>query len=76
MWLLWAIVFYVIWRRHTINRYSALASLASVVRWMLTGTFAELLVVSPVFAFVDDPDDCYCARGSFLGLVIGIAAML
>ena len=73
MWLLWTIVFYVRWRSRTISRYSALSS---VVRWMLTGTIAELLVASPVFAFVDDPDNCYCARGSFYGLFIGIAAML
>ena len=43
---------------------------------MLAGTFAELLVVSPVLAFVDDPDHCFCARGSFFGLCIGVAAML
>ena len=73
MWMLWAIVFYLGWRGQTVDRYSGLALVA---RWMITGTFAELLVVSPVFALVDDPDDCYCARGSFFGLFIGVAAML
>ena len=72
-WLLWAIMFYVIWRCHARSRYSGLAS---IVRWMLAGTFAEMLIASPVYAFVEDPDDCFCARGSFLGLCIGLAAIL
>jgi hypothetical protein len=73
MWLMWTIAFYLRWRKRAVSRYSALSSM---MRWMLSGTIAELLIAAPVNAFVHDPDDCECARGSFYGLCLGILAML
>jgi hypothetical protein len=72
IWLLWALFFYWQWRVCTYNRYSALAR---VLRFAIAGTLLELITSLSAYATVKDPDNCYCARGSFLGLCLGIIAL-
>ena len=70
-WIVWSVVFYFYWRRH--DRYTALTR---ITRSLLAGSVLETLIAAPTMAFVKDPDNCVCARGSFFGLVFGISAIL
>jgi len=68
LWVAWAAMLYRYNRsldRHTF--------LTRVFRWLLAGTVLELLVAAPAYARTTG-DDCYCARGSYTGLVFGLTA--
>jgi hypothetical protein len=71
LWILWAIVFYAYWRSGT-----RLHQLGTMVRGLIVGSFLELFVAAGVFIWKEDPDDCYCARGSYTGLVFGATVMI
>jgi hypothetical protein len=67
LWALWAGVFHHLWRN--LDHRTALSR---TTRALLAGTFLELLVAGPIHAWaMRKDDDCYCARGSYTGLVFG-----
>jgi hypothetical protein len=45
-----------------------------VVRGLIAGSVLEMLVAVPIY--VTREDDCYCARGSYAGLVFGVTVIL
>lgn len=71
LWLLWAMVFYAYWRKGT-----RLQQLRTVARGLIVGSILELVVAAGVFLWKEDPHDCWCARGSYAGLVFGATVML
>jgi hypothetical protein len=66
LWLLWTLVFYAYWRAG--DEYTRLTR---ILRALVGGSFLELLVATPVHIACHERDDCYCARGSYTGLVFG-----
>jgi len=70
-WAVWSIIFYAYWRGG--DRYGQLGRL---VRWLLGGSVLELLASTFVQAFIPDRHGCYCDRGSFFGMIIGLTVLL
>lgn len=68
LWAVWAAVFHHLWRN--LDHRTAVSR---ATRALLAGTVVELLVAVPVHAWATRRvgDDCYCARGSYTGLVFG-----
>ena len=67
LWALWAAVFHHLWRN--LDHRTAVSR---TTRALLAGTVLELLVAAPIHAWAMRKDDeCYCARGSYTGLVFG-----
>lgn len=70
-WVLWAIIFYAYYRdadHHT--------AVAKMTRALLAGTVLELLVSIPAYVrSLQEPDNCYCGKGSYTGLVFGCTAV-
>lgn len=72
-WGLWAVFFYWRWRVCSVNRYTALAR---ILRTCFAGTLLELITGLCAYATIKDPDNCNCARGSYIGFCLGSTAML
>lgn len=72
-WFLWAVFFYWRWRVCSINRYTALAR---ILRTCFAGTLLELITSLCAYATLKDPEDCYCARGSYIGICFGCTLLL
>jgi hypothetical protein len=71
VWLLWATVFYVYWKKGThFEQWRAMA------RGLIVGSMLELFVASGVFVWKSDDDNCWCGRGSYTGLVFGATVMI
>jgi hypothetical protein len=69
LWAVWGAVFFVHYRH-------ADTSLATALRWLLTGSVLELLVAVPAHVIVRRRGDC-CAPGmTAFGIVTGVAIML
>lgn len=47
-----------------------------MLKWLIGGSILELVVTAPIHAYVVNKRECYCARGSYLGLVIGGTVLL
>jgi hypothetical protein len=45
-----------------------------VIRGLIAGSVLELFVAVPIYA--TRQDECYCARGSYAGLVFGTTVLL
>ncbi len=71
LWLLWAIVFYFYWKTGT-----RLQQLQTMTRRLIAGSFLELVVATGVFVWREDSHDCYCARGSYTGLIFSATVMI
>ena len=71
LWLLWTIVFYAYWRKGT--RFDQLRRMA---RGLIVGSILELFVAVGVFVWKPDSDNCWCARGSYMGLVFAATVMI
>jgi hypothetical protein len=71
LWLFWAGVFAVYWRQG--DQYTRLSRM---LRGLLAGSFLELLIAAPVHVWVYKNRDCYCARGSYTGVVFGLTVLL
>ncbi len=69
LWLFWSVVFYRYWRH--VDRYTWTGR---IVRAVIAGSILELFVSVPTY--VTREDDCYCARGSYCGIVFGLTALL
>lgn len=71
VWALWAAVFLRYWRggdRHD--------QLQRMTRRILAGSVLELLIAVPADAWAAKKNDCYCARGTYWGIVLGGAGLL
>jgi|SRR5688572_17389213 len=76
LWAAWAWVFF----RYARDRDHRTAA-AKITRALLAGTVLELLVSGPAHVWAlrkhaGDSTDCYCARGSYTGLVFGCTALV
>ena len=71
LWLLWAIIFYVYWRQ---GRQTT--RLGRMIAGLLAGSILELFVAIGVYAWNPQKEDCWCARGSYTGLVFGATVMI
>jgi len=69
LWCFWSVIF-CIYRRQSDHYTWA----GRVVRGLIAGSVLELFVAVPVYA--TGQDDCYCARGSYAGLVFGGTVLL
>ncbi|HSU66982.1 MAG TPA: hypothetical protein VLJ39_08935 [Tepidisphaeraceae bacterium] len=70
-WAVWAVVFYWLYRDADHE-----TMVARITRTLIAGTILELLISVPAYVrSVQDPDNCYCARGSYTGLVFGCTAV-
>jgi hypothetical protein len=70
LWAAWGIFFY----RYFRSASDGYTAFTRVFRGLVSGTVLELLVAGPVHAFHTSKDDCYCAKGSYTGLVFGCTA--
>jgi hypothetical protein len=71
VWIVWALVFYAYWRKGT--RFDQLTMMA---HGLIVGSVLELLVATGVYVWKPDSEDCWCARGSYAGLVFGATVMI
>ena len=66
VWAAWAAVFFKYSRQ---DRPWTRAG--RIVRGLVSGSILELFIATAVFAWNRHDEDCYCARGSYTGLVFG-----
>lgn len=71
LWGCWIAVFFFL--RDLGPRY---LRLRKVVRALIAGSLLESIVATGVLAFAPDPDDCFCARGSFFALFLSACVAL
>lgn len=72
IWALWCVVFLIYFRGGDF-----LSRAEVLVRALIRGTLLELLVAIPTHAVVyRRSDECYCERGSYTGIVFGVAVLL
>lgn len=71
VWIIWALVFFLYWRRG--DRYT---QLSRMVHGLVAGSVLELLVAIPIQASRSSADNCYCERGSYTGVVFGVTVLL
>jgi hypothetical protein len=69
LWALWAIVFYLYFRKSG-------SSIARAISWLLKGSVLELLIAVPCHVIVRRRDDCSAPVATSFGIVTGIALML
>jgi hypothetical protein len=70
-WALWAAIFWLYWREA--ERFS---QLGRMIAGLIAGSFLELLVAIGVYAWDPHKEECWCARGSFTGIVFGATVMI
>jgi hypothetical protein len=69
LWCFWSVIFCIYWRQS--DHYTWVGK---VLRALFAGSILELFVSIPVY--VTRQEDCYCARGSYTGLVFGATVLL
>ena len=69
LWILWSIVFCVYFRQTDYYTWAG-----RIIRGLVAGSLLELFVSIPIFA--TRQDDCYCARGSYAGIIFGATVLL
>jgi hypothetical protein len=69
LWCFWSIIFCIYWRQSDYYTW-----LGRVIRGLIAGSVLELFVAVPVY--VTRQDKCYCARGSYAGLIFGATVLL
>ncbi len=69
LWCFWSVIFCIYWRQS--DHYTWVGK---VLRALIAGTILELFVSIPIFATRED--DCYCARGSYAGIIFGATVLL
>ncbi len=69
VWMFWTTILAGYFR--TVDHRTAVSK---VLRWVLAGSVLNVLAAAPVQA--TKSGDCYCARGSYTGLVFGLTAAL
>ena len=69
LWCLWSAIFWFYWRRSDYYTW-----VGRVIRGLIAGSVLELFVAVPIYA--TRQEECYCARGSYAGLVFGTTILL
>lgn len=69
LWCFWSVIFCIYWRQ---SDYYTL--LGRVIRGLIAGSVLELFVSVPIYA--TRQEECYCARGSYAGLIFGGTILL
>ena len=69
LWILWSIVFCIYFRQTDYYTW-----IGRIIRGLIAGSILELFVSIPIY--ITREDDCYCARGSYAGLVFGGTVLL
>jgi hypothetical protein len=71
VWAFWGVLF---WRYgRSLDRYTFFSR---IVRLLVAASVLETLVAGAVYAWTDRDNECYCARGSYTGLVFGLTAII
>ena len=68
-WVIWSIVFSVYFYQKDYLKWSG-----KIIKGLVGGSILELFISIPIF--VTREDDCYCARGSYAGIVFGATVLL
>ena len=69
LWIFWSVIFVVyLWQGGHYNWAG------KIIRALIAGSILELFVAVPIYA--TRQDECYCARGSYAGLVFGGTVLL
>ena len=69
LWIAWSIVF-----AFYLRQGDHFPKMGKIVRGLIAGSLLEVFVSIPVYA--TRQEQCYCARGSYAGLVLGTTALL
>lgn len=69
LWLLWSVIFVIYLRQGEHYTWAG-----KIIRALIAGSVLELFVAVPVY--VTSQEKCYCARGSYAGLVFGGTVLL
>ena len=69
LWCFWSVIFCVYWRQSDTYTWAG-----RVIRGLIAGSVLELIVAVPIYA--TRQETCYCARGSYAGLVFGGTVLL
>ena len=69
LWCFWSVIFCVYWRQSDSYTWAG-----RVIRGLIAGSVLELIVAVPVYA--TRQEECYCARGSYAGLVFAGTVLL
>lgn len=69
LWCFWGVIFCIYWRKSNYNTW-----LGRVVRGLIAGSVMEFFVAIPIYA--KSQESCFCARGSYAGLVFGGTVLL
>ena len=71
IWAGWGVVFFIYWRGG-----DRCTQLTKMIRGIIAGSILEMLIATGVFALNPRNEECYCARGSYTGLIFGGTALL
>lgn len=71
LWGIWAWVFLVYWRQG--DRYT---QLGRMIRALVAGSLAEVVVAIPVHVWAMRSRDCYCERGTYTTMVLAGVVLL
>jgi len=72
LWFMWTIIFTVYFFQKDYMKWSS-----KIIKGLIGGSVLELFITLPIIIVQkDDWDDCYCAYGSYAGLVFGITVLL
>jgi len=69
LWCFWSVIFCIYWRQSDYYTWSG-----RVIRGLIAGSVLELFVAIPIYA--TRQEECYCARGSYAGLIFGGTILL
>lgn len=69
LWLFWSVVFCIYLRQIDYRSWTS-----RIIKGLIAGSILELFVSIPIF--VTRKDECYCARGSYAGIVFGATVLL
>jgi hypothetical protein len=69
LWCIWSIIFWLYWCQVDYYTWSG-----RLIRGLIAGSVLELFVAVPVYA--TSKEECYCARGSYAGVIFGTTVLL